>query len=120
MIKITGATRAPAPKQAAPVAPLRPMRAKPAMKTEVPWQECAFQTLQAASRIAGVSVASLYRFEGEGRLTFRRLAGRTLVETASLTELLQSAETWTPSDAGGAARTKRAEAARASWHEHAA
>lgn len=63
--------------------------------------------LQLAAEIAGISVASLYRAAGEGRLTFRRIEGRTVVETASLVELLNAAEMWTPSARGKEARVKR-------------
>lgn len=79
------------------------------------WRERPFQTLNAAADIAGLSVASLYRFESEGRLTFKRLGGRTLVDTASLIALLETAETWTPSKRGSAAVAARVARARASW-----
>ena len=82
---------------------------------ETPWRDRPFQPLQTASEIAGVSVASLYRLAGEGKLKLRRLAGRTLVETESLIELIGSAEPWTPSDRGKAARQRRSEIARAAW-----
>jgi hypothetical protein len=74
---------------------------------ETRWQDRAMLPLQLAAEIAGISVASLYRAAGEGRLTFRRLEGRTVVETASLVELLNAAEVWTPSERGKEARAKR-------------
>jgi hypothetical protein len=74
---------------------------------ETRWQDRAMLSLQLAAEIAGISVASLYRAAGEGRLTFRRLEGRTVVETASLVELLNAAEVWTPSERGKEARAKR-------------
>lgn len=85
--------------------------ARPAKRVkapEVPWRQSAFQTLQQASSIVGVSVASLYRFEIEKRLIFKRLAGRTLVDTPSLIALVEGAESWTPSTDAAAARAARA------------
>ena len=74
---------------------------------ETRWQDRAMLSLQLAAEIAGISVASLYRAAGEGRLNLRRLEGRTVVETASLVELLNAAEVWTPSARGKEARAKR-------------
>jgi hypothetical protein len=70
--------------------------------------------LKVASEIAGVSAASLYRFSDEGRLKFRELGGRTLVDTNSLIALISSAKDWAPRDRGKEARAKRKEIARAS------
>jgi hypothetical protein len=84
---------------------------------ETPWRERPLQSLQTASEIAGISVASLYRFASEGRLTFKRLAGRTLVETKSLIALVNSAEDWTPSSRTEKARETRVERARAAWQD---
>ena len=89
-------------------APVVAQPSQPHVKPELPWRERAFQTLQQASQITGVSVASVYRFAAEGRISFRRLAGRTLVDTASLIKLIDSAESWTPSSVGSAARAARA------------
>jgi len=86
----------------------RPVRRVGLGIAETRWQDRAMLSLQLAAEIAGISVASLYRAAGEGRLTFRRLEGRTVVETASLVELLNAAEVWTPSDRGKEARAKRA------------
>jgi hypothetical protein len=83
--------------------------------TRIPWRERPLQTLKTASEIAGVSVSSLYRLAAEGKLRFRKLAGRTVVETPSLVALVDSAEAWTPSDRGKAARARRSEIARAAW-----
>lgn len=87
----------------------------PATSVDVPWQQRPMLPLATAAEIAGVSPASLYRFAAEGRLKFRRLAGRTLVETSSLIALVKTAETWTPSNRGAAARAKRSERSRAAW-----
>lgn len=75
--------------------------------TGTPWTERPLLTLKAAAEIIGISVASLYRFSDEGRLTFRRLGGRTLVDTKSLIALAEGAEEWTPNDRGKEARAKR-------------
>jgi hypothetical protein len=86
----------------------RPVRRVGLGIAETRWQDRAMLSLQLAAEIAGISVASLYRAAGEGRLHLRRLEGRTVVETASLVELLNAAEVWTPSDRGKQARAKRA------------
>jgi hypothetical protein len=64
--------------------------------------------MKVAAEIAGLSAASLYKYADAGKLALKRMAGRTFVDTASLVELLQSAEPWTPSKAGTAARAARA------------
>lgn len=89
----------------------------PLSPIEVPWQQRPVLPLAVAAEISGVSPASLYRFASEGRLKFRRLAGRTLVETPSLMALVDAAESWTPSNRGSAARAQRQERARAGWAE---
>jgi hypothetical protein len=71
--------------------------------------------MQTAGEIAGISVASLYRFASEGRLKLRRLAGRTLVETQGLAALIENADAWTPSERGKEAREARAQALRSAW-----
>ena len=76
----------------------------------VPWRERPLLSLQTASEIIGVSVASLYRFENEKRLVFRRLGGRTLVVTPSLVALIDAAEPWAASTLTSKAVAARAEA----------
>jgi len=83
---------------------------------QTPWRDRPLHPLKTAAEIIGVSVASLYRFSDQGRLTLRRLGGRTLVETKSLIALAESAEKWTPYDRGKEARAKRKEIARAALH----
>jgi hypothetical protein len=78
------------------------------------WRDRPLLPLKAASEIVGVSTASLYRFADEGKLRFRQLAGRTLVDTKSLIALIDAAEDWTPKSRGAEARAKRREIARAS------
>lgn len=81
----------------------------------IPWQQRPHHTIQTASQIAGLSRASLYACAKQGRLTLRRLAGRTLVTTESLIAFINSAEEWKPSDRGSGGRAARAERARAAW-----
>lgn len=80
---------------------------------QTPWRDRPLHTMKTAAELCGVSIASLYRFSDEGRLTLRRLGGRTLVDTKSLIALIESAENWTPYDRGKEARAKRKEIARA-------
>src|SRR5947207_1205119 len=102
MTKIDGkARRAPRPPIAPPPAPTLQRKAV------IHWRETENQTLQNASRIAGVSVASLYRAQDDGRLTFKRLCGRVVVPTASLTKFVDGADEWVSSGRGGEARSAR-------------
>jgi hypothetical protein len=75
---------------------------------ETRWQERPRLSKQLASEISASSVASLYKAADDGRLMLVRLYGRTLVDTPSLKEFMNSAEPWTPSDRGKEARAKRA------------
>lgn len=84
-------------------------------KSEIPWRQRPFLPLVTAAELLGLSPSSLYRLEAEGRVTFNRLGGRTLVAVDSLVKLIDAAEQWTPSDRGSAARAKRQERARAGW-----
>lgn len=75
---------------------------------ETRWQDRPRLSMQLASEISALSVASLYKAADEGGLVLVRQYGRTLVETTSLIEFMKSAEPWTPSDRGKEARAKRA------------
>jgi len=75
---------------------------------ETRWQDRPRLSMQLASEISALSVASLYKAADEGGLVLVRQYGRTLVETPSLIEFMKSAEPWTPSDRGKEARAKRA------------
>ena len=81
---------------------------------DITWQSRPLTTLQTAASLAGLSVASLYNLNKENRLVFKRLAGRTLVETASLIALIDSAEEYTPSTLTAVATRARVEQSRAS------
>lgn len=120
MHKYTGSARSA--RQSAPARapdPARPIDATPADETAggMSWRDTAFLSLQRAAQVLGISVASLYRLEQEGKVTFRRLAGRTLVKTAGVIALEDADEPWTASQAGSAARVKRAELAANGWKE---
>lgn len=107
------ATNAHRPRQADPL----PTPAVAASKPETPWRDTALLSLKRAGHVLGISPASLYRLESEGRLEFRRVAGRTLVTTPSIAALVDAAEDWSPSSKGSEARAKRAELAKANWAE---
>ncbi|WP_398467987.1 hypothetical protein [Tardiphaga sp.] len=49
-------------------------------------------SMQLASELSALSVASVYRASDDKRLVLRKLYGRTLVVTSSLIDLLNSAE----------------------------
>ena len=82
----------------------------------MPWRERALITLGLASQIVGLSTASLYNLEAAGRLEFRRLAGRTLVTSESLSRLIDSSQVQAPArDRTAKAVAARAKRAAASW-----
>lgn len=75
---------------------------------ETRWQDRPRLTMQLASEISALSVASLYKANDEGELVLVQQYGRTLVETSSLIEFMKRAKPWAPSDRGKEARAKRA------------
>lgn len=75
----------------------------------VPWRERPLLALKVAAEIIGLSVPGLYRFNAEGKLHFKAIGGRTLVDTPSLIALIESAPTWVTQGRGREARAKRAE-----------
>ena len=85
-------------------------------KSSIPWRDRPFVPLLLAAELLGLSPASLYRLETEGKLTFRRLGGRTLVSVETIVALIDAAEDWTPSDRGAAARAARSDRAKARWN----
>lgn len=94
----------------------KPAQAEPATDVNIPWQNRPLNTMQVGAAVAGVSIASLYSAAAAGKITLRRLSGRTLIETASLIAFIESAAVWSPSskaDAARAARSSRAAQARA-------
>jgi hypothetical protein len=60
--------------------------------TETRWQDRPMLSMQLASELSALSVASVYRASDDKRLVLRKLYGRTLVVTSSLIDLLNSAE----------------------------
>lgn len=81
-------------------------------KYNIPWRERPFVPLLMVSELLGVSPASVYRLETEGRLVFRHIGGRTVVTVTSLIDFVDTAEEWSPSTQGTAARAARSERAR--------
>jgi hypothetical protein len=75
---------------------------------ETRWQDRPRLSLQLASEISALSVASLYKANDEGVLVFMQQYGRTLVETSSLIEFMKLAKPYAPSGRGKEARAKRA------------
>ena len=80
------------------------------------WQRVDFLTVKSAAAIAGgLSSGALYKAEADGKLSFVRLAGRTMVTTESLKRFIGSAQPWVKSDRGKEARAKRSERAKVAW-----
>lgn len=73
----------------------------------VDWRDRPLQPLPVAADIAGLSPTTIRRLAAEGKLTLKRLAGRTMVETVGLVALINNAERWTPSHRADAARHAR-------------
>lgn len=120
MIQDRGALRrAPLTTQSAPAAPAPPSPA-PKADRATPWRERELLPLRVAAEIIGISPASLYRLQAEGRVTFKRIAGRVLLPVADIAAIVDGAENWKASAQGLAARQARVEAARAAWGERAA
>jgi hypothetical protein len=96
-------TRRPGP-------PLRPVAPAPQSAPEVAkpnWRDTENLPLPEASRISGVSTASLYRARAEGQLRFKRLCGRVVITTESFAAFVDKADDWSPSTKGAAARAAR-------------
>jgi hypothetical protein len=88
----------------------RPSVAQPKPEPEVQkpdWRSTENLTLAEAARISGVSLTSLYRARAEGKLHFKRLAGRVVTTTASFAAYVDGAEDWQPSSKGTEARAAR-------------
>jgi len=62
----------------------------------LPWDSVPLQTVQRASQILGTSTASIYRMAAQGRIQLVKLEGKTLVRTADLRSILESATPWKP------------------------
>lgn len=68
----------------------------PEAAPSVNWRTTAFLSMAEAARVAGVSRATLYALAHGRRLRLRKLGRKTLVETASLAELIAAAPSWRP------------------------
>jgi hypothetical protein len=109
MQRITAANKAAhKPAQRSTKLPAAVAMAAPLKPGPGAWRNGEYVTLQAASRISGVSIASLYRAASEGRLEFRRLEGRTLCTVKSLTPFVDNAPAWTPAVTGRTAHAAQA------------
>jgi hypothetical protein len=75
---------------------------------ETRWQDRPRLSMQLASEISALSVASLYKAADDKRLVLVTQYGRTLVDTSSLIEFMSSAAPWKSSGRGKEARAKRA------------
>lgn len=71
------------------------------------WRDKPLLTLTVTSELINVSTPTLYKLAGAGKLSFKRLGHRTMVETASIIDLLDSAESWSPSGRTDKARRAR-------------
>lgn len=79
----------------------------------VPWRERPHLPIPTAASLIGCSRAKVYSLAQEGRLDMVKLAGRTLITTATLCALIDSAKPYRPdgTDPRGLARTRAAELA---------
>jgi hypothetical protein len=82
---------------------------------EVPWKQRPLTPMKVGTQVSGNSATQLYRHAAQGRIELRKLGGRTLIVTKTLIALIESAEPWTPSDRGKAARARRSELSRERW-----
>lgn len=70
------------------------------------WREREFLTIQVAAKVLGLSSASIYRLAHEGRITLRKLAGRTVVPTRDIQKIADAAEMWESPRRGAAAQDR--------------
>lgn len=81
-----------------------------------PWADRAFVTIKEASRICGVSAASIYSAAKSGKIALQKLSGRVVVTPAELQRYIDNATPWTPSPTKAHNTTAaRAARQRASW-----
>lgn len=60
------------------------------------WAERAFVTVKEASRICGLSAASIYRAAKDNKIALQKLGGRVVVTPAELNRFIGNATPWTP------------------------
>jgi hypothetical protein len=63
---------------------------------EVTWQTLPYQPVARAAAITGRSPAHVYALVKSGTLRAVKLAGKTLITTESIVELLGGAQPWSP------------------------
>lgn len=68
------------------------------------WRDVEFHSVKRAAEIVGLSTASIYALEAQGKLEFRRIAGRVLIPTSSLAGVVDGAEPWQALPRGNRAR----------------
>lgn len=90
-----------------------PSNSQPRKSETIPWDQRPHLRMTVTTDVTGLSPTTIYRLAAEGKLTLKRIAGRVVVETPGVVALVQNAEPWRPGKRGGAARSKRAEVARA-------
>jgi hypothetical protein len=83
--------------------------------SNIPWHQRRYVIMDVGPQTNGLSRASHYRAAAEGKLKLVRLGGRTLIDVPSLIAFNNSAEQWTPSKRGAAARAARSDRAKARW-----
>lgn len=73
----------------------------PAAKSvsQVPWNQRPLLTLRVASDLLGISRSGLYRLQANGKLTFAKVGGKTVIRTPSLIGYLETIEEWPTSSA---------------------
>lgn len=82
----------------------------------IPWHERPYLPVNTVAQLAGFSPAQVYKLGKLGTLDLRKIAGKTVVVTATVIRLLDSAETWTPSARNAAAISALRDKARRSRH----
>ena len=87
----------------------------------VAWQGLPYQPVPRAAAIAGCSTSQIYSLINSKKLRAVKLAGTTLVTTASIVEFLTQAQPWSPDHARiGSAKHRRRSRARAGDDQSAA
>ena len=80
-----------------PAHPARGAMAKDPQASSIPWRDKPFQTIDHTSAILCGSRSRTYSLLADGELEAVRLAGKTLIKTASLIAFLErDAEGWKP------------------------
>ena len=89
----------------------------------IPWRERAFVNVPTAAELIGTSPAGVYAMHHEGKLTLRKMAGRTVAAVSELIRLIDSAEPLTEANKANKSRfgvEGRLKRSRESWGSEAA